>query len=101
LGGGVVKGAGVVVVGGAVVGATVVVTAGDAAACAGTMTDWTTGRVHDFGRRPNAAPAPTPVPIAFKSGRRLISSDITPPNYAKRSKTTAKHTLTGVIGQTP
>ena len=54
----------------------VVVDAGDAAACAGTITDSTTGRVHDLGRIPSAIPAPAPVPIAFNSGRRFISSVI-------------------------
>jgi hypothetical protein len=57
---------GVVVVGVVVVG---VVVAGDAAAWAGTMTDCTTGRVHDFGKMPSVAP----LPIALSSRRRLNS----------------------------
>jgi len=68
--------AGTVVVGATVVVglAVVVVTDGEAAAWAGTITDWTTGRIHDLGSRPSATPVPAPAPIAFKSGRRLISS---------------------------
>jgi len=50
----------------------VVVTTGDAAACAGTITDCTTGRVHDFGKMPRAAPAP----MAFRSSRRPNSLSI-------------------------
>jgi len=45
---------------------------GDAAACAGTTTDCTTGRVHDFGTILRAAPEP----IAFKSNRRPNSLSI-------------------------
>jgi hypothetical protein len=52
-----------------------VVACGDAAACAGTMTDCTTGRVHDFGKMPSAAPDP----IAFKSSRRPNSLFIESP----------------------
>jgi hypothetical protein len=81
----VVAGAAVVVAGAAVVvvaGAPVVVVPvpvvvgvvpGEAAAWAGTTTECTTGRVHDFGNIPRAVPAPTVAPIAFNSGRRLIS----------------------------
>jgi hypothetical protein len=74
----VVGGAAVVVVAGApvvVVPVPVVVgvVPGEAAAWAGTTTECTTGRVHDFGRIPSAVPAPTVAPIAFSSGRRLIS----------------------------
>src|SRR5208283_1191771 len=62
----------VVVVPVVVVPVVVVVAFGDAAACAGTMTDCTTGRVHDFGKMPSAAPDP----IAFKSSRRPDSLSI-------------------------
>jgi hypothetical protein len=93
-----VPGAGVP--GAAVVEGLAVVLFGDAAAWAGTITDCTTGRVQDFGRRPNAAPAPTPVPIAFKSGRRLISSDIYyAPTRTQKIKMSAEYTLTRRIGQ--
>jgi hypothetical protein len=56
--------------------AAVVVATGDAAACAGMMTECSTGSVHVFGIRLSAVPAPILVPRAFNNGRRLISSDI-------------------------
>jgi uncharacterized membrane protein YgcG len=68
-----VPGAAVVVV---VVLVVVVVVAGDAAACAGTTMASTTGRVQVFGNNATVAPAPRLAPIAFKSGRRSISSDM-------------------------
>jgi len=59
--------------------AVVVVRTGEAAAWAGTITEFTTGRVQDLGSRFSAAPPPTPAPIAFKSGRRSISLVISKP----------------------
>ena len=78
----VVEGDGVVESEGVVEGdAVVVVRTGEAAAWAGTITEFTTGRVQDLGSRFNAAPPPIPAPIAFKSGRRSISPAISnPPN---------------------
>jgi hypothetical protein len=76
----VVEGDGVVESEGVVEGdAVVVVRTGEAAAWAGTITEFTTGRVQDFGSRFNAAPPPIPAPIAFKSGRRSISPAISNP----------------------
>jgi hypothetical protein len=64
----------------------VVVTLGDAAACAGTMTDCTTGRVQDFGKMARAAP----VPIAFRSSRRPNSLSIEKHPTAKNCYTATK-----------
>jgi hypothetical protein len=80
----VVTGTAVVVAGAAVVGVgvaggvedgdtVVVVRTGEAAAWAGTITEFTTGRVQDLGSKASAALPPTPAPIAFRSGRRSIS----------------------------
>jgi hypothetical protein len=50
-----------------------VVTPGDAAACAGTTIEWTTGRAQDFGRMlANAALAPMALSIGLRSGSSLI-----------------------------
>jgi hypothetical protein len=64
----------------------VVVRTGEAAAWAGTITEFTTGRVQDFGSRASAAPPPTPAPIAFRSGRRSIPVAISksPKHYRTR-----------------
>jgi hypothetical protein len=64
----VVVGAAVVVP--VVVGAAVVVRCGDAAAWAGKITDWTIGRVHDFG---NTVARPVPATSALSTGRRFSS----------------------------
>jgi hypothetical protein len=74
----------VVVAGRMVVGVTVVVVVmltGDAAACAGTTTDRTIGRVQDSGKVASVAPAPS----AFSSGRRAgsFSNSTLTPEIAK------------------
>jgi uncharacterized Zn-binding protein involved in type VI secretion len=54
--------------------AVVVVLAGDAAACAGTTTECTIGRVHDFGRMPaRMVLAPMALSIGLRSGSSAIS----------------------------
>jgi hypothetical protein len=69
-----------------VVGAPVVVRAltGDAAACAGRITDCTTGRTQEFG----IIAAIAPVPTAFSSGRRsnlILMVQISPLNVPQIS----------------